>query len=76
MEIGWVTKYFYDTFLTGDLLTLMPCILDMALKGLKALNVRIVLNAWIPPAPSKDAVKLIRDTYFRIRESLCVVSDY
>ena len=43
-------------------LTLMPCILDMALSGLKALRVRMVLKAWIPPAPSNDAVKFISET--------------
>ena len=43
--------------------TRMPCILDMALSGLRALRVLMVLKAWIPPAPSKVAVKLIRDTY-------------
>ena len=41
----------------------MPCILDMALRGLRALKVRIVLKAWIPPAPSKEAVKLMRETW-------------
>ena len=45
-----------------DVLTLIPCILDMALSGLRALSVRIVLNVWNPPAPTKDAVKLINDT--------------
>ena len=40
----------------------MPCILDIALRGLRALKVRIVLKAWIPPAPSREAVKLIRET--------------
>jgi hypothetical protein len=40
----------------------MPCILDMALRGLRARKVLIVLKAWIPPAPSRDAVKFIRDT--------------
>lgn len=43
--------------------TLMPCIRDMALSGRKARSVRIVLNAWIPPAPSIDAVKFISDTW-------------
>lgn len=42
--------------------TLIPCILDNARKGLNALNVLMVLNAWIPPAPHKDATKLIKDT--------------
>ena len=42
--------------------TLMPCILDMALRGLRALKVLMVLKAWMPPAPSRDAVKLISDT--------------
>ena len=40
----------------------MPCILDIALRGLRALRVLIVLKAWIPPAPRSDAVKLISDT--------------
>ncbi len=44
----------------------MPCILDMALRGLRALRVLMVLKAWIPPAPSSDAVKLIRDTCTRL----------
>ena len=43
--------------------TLIPCILDMALSGRRALRVLMVLNAWMPPAPSRDAVKLIRDTW-------------
>lgn len=42
--------------------TLMPCIRDMARSGLRALNVRIVLKAWIPPAPHSEATKLISDT--------------
>jgi len=45
--------------------TRIPCILDMALSGLRARRVRMVLNAWIPPAPSSEAVKLINDTYSR-----------
>ncbi len=40
----------------------MPCILDIALSGLSALSVRMVLKAWTPPAPSREAVKLINDT--------------
>ncbi len=43
--------------------TRMPCILDMALNGLSALRVRMVLKACIPPAPSSEAVKLIKDTW-------------
>lgn len=43
--------------------TLIPCILDMARSGRRALRVRIVLNACTPPAPAKPATKLIRDTY-------------
>ncbi len=35
----------------------------MALRGLSALSVRIVLKAWIPPTPNSDAVKLISETY-------------
>ena len=42
--------------------TLIPCILDMALSGLRALSVRMVLKACTPPAPSREAVKLINDT--------------
>lgn len=42
--------------------TLIPCILDIALSGRNALRVRMVLNAWIPPAPQSEAMKLIRDT--------------
>ena len=45
-----------------DIITLIPCILDMALNGRRALSVRMVLNAWIPPAPKREAVKLMRDT--------------
>ena len=45
-----------------DIITLIPCILDIALKGRRALRVRMVLNAWIPPAPRREAVKLMRDT--------------
>ena len=44
----------------------MPCILDMALRGLRALSVLMVLNAWMPPAPKRDAVKLMRDTCMRL----------
>ena len=44
------------------MLTLIPCIRDMALSGLSALSVLMVLNAWMPPAPNSDAVKLISDT--------------
>lgn len=36
----------------------------MARSGLSALRVRIVLKAWIPPAPQSEAMKLMRDTYF------------
>ena len=43
--------------------TLMPCILDIALSGLRALRVLIVRKAWMPPAPSREAVKFIRDTW-------------
>lgn len=42
--------------------TLIPCIRDMARSGLSALSVRIVLKAWIPPAPTSEATKLMRDT--------------
>jgi hypothetical protein len=34
----------------------------MALSGLSALNVRMVLKAWMPPAPNSEARKLINDT--------------
>lgn len=40
----------------------MPCMRDMALSGRSALSVRMVLKAWMPPAPSSEAVKLISDT--------------
>lgn len=43
-------------------ITLMPCILDMALRGLRALKVLMVLKAWMPPMPRRDALKLISDT--------------
>lgn len=43
--------------------TLIPCILDIARRGLRALRVLMVLKAWMPPAPSRDAVKLMRDTW-------------
>lgn len=42
--------------------TLIPCILDIALKGRNALRVLMVLNAWIPPAPQSEAMKFIKDT--------------
>lgn len=45
-----------------DLRTLIPCIRDMARSGLSALSVRIVLKAWMPPAPTSEAMKLMRDT--------------
>ena len=44
------------------IVTLIPCILDIALKGRRARRVLIVLNAWIPPAPNREAVKFINDT--------------
>lgn len=47
----------------GERRTLMPCILDMALSGRRARKVRIVLKAWIPPAPNKEATKLMSDTW-------------
>ena len=31
-------------------------------RGLRALRVLMVLKAWMPPAPSRDAVKLMSDT--------------
>ena len=40
----------------------MPCMRDMARSGRSALSVRMVLKAWMPPAPSSEAVKLISDT--------------
>ena len=46
----------------------MPCILDIALKGRRALNVLIVLKASILVAPIKVAVRLIRET-ITIRKS-------
>ena len=42
--------------------TLMPCMRDMARSGRSALSVLMVLKAWMPPAPSSEAVKLISDT--------------
>lgn len=45
-----------------NLRTLMPCIRDMARSGRRARNVRIVLKAWMPPAPQSEATKLISDT--------------
>lgn len=50
-------------------LTLIPCIRDIARRGLKALSVLMVLNAWIPPAPHRDATKLISDTITIIKSS-------
>lgn len=44
--------------------TLIPCIRAIARKGLKALKVLIVLNAWIPLAPHNEATKFISDTCF------------
>lgn len=52
LKVGW----------DEGLHTRIPCILDIALSGLRALRVRIVLKAWIPPAPQSDAMKLMRDT--------------
>ena len=46
-----------------QLFTLIPCIRDIALRGRRALSVRIVLNAWMPPAPTSEAVKLMRETW-------------
>ena len=40
----------------------MPCMRDMARSGRSALSVLMVLKAWMPPAPSSEAVKLISDT--------------
>lgn len=48
--------------------TLIPCIRAIARKGLKALKVLIVLNAWIPLAPHNEATKLISDTCFRMKK--------
>ena len=61
-------------------LTLIPCIRDMALSGLSALSVLMVLNAWMPPAPNSDAVKLISDTWlsvipFRFTNTTTTTSD-
>jgi len=52
----------FGLFLWMKVRTRMPCIRDMARSGLSALNVRIVLKAWIPPAPTSEATKLISDT--------------
>ena len=43
--------------------TLIPCILDIALKGRSALKVRMVLKAWTPPAPASAATKLMSETF-------------
>ena len=43
--------------------TRMPCMRDMARSGLSARSVRIVLKAWMPPAPRREAVKLMRETW-------------
>ena len=43
-------------------LTFMDCILDNALKGLNPLNVRMVLNTGMLPAPTQVADKLSRET--------------
>ena len=50
-------------FVLSTVRTLMPCIRDMARNGLNARSVRMVLNAWMPPAPQSEATKLINDTY-------------
>lgn len=44
--------------------TLMPCMRLMALSGRSARSVRIVLNAWIPPAPQSAATKFISETWW------------
>ena len=46
-------------------LTLIDCILDNALKGLKALKVRIVLNIGMFPAPAQPATKLVHETLIK-----------
>lgn len=48
------------------ILTLIPCILDMARSGRRARNVRIVLNAWILPIPARLATKFIADTWYKL----------
>lgn len=45
------------------MLTLMPWKRESARSGRKARRVLIVLNAWILPAPSHVATRLITDTY-------------
>ena len=42
--------------------TFMDCILDNALKGLNPLNVRMLLNTGMLPAPTQVADKLSRET--------------
>lgn len=49
--------------------TLIPCIRAIARKGLKALKVLIVLNAWIPLAPHIEATKFISDTCFYMKKT-------
>lgn len=76
-NVGWSTKILENGIIWGEIKldwfwfwncvstirTLMPCIRDMARNGLNARSVRIVLNAWMPPAPQSEATKLINDTY-------------
>ena len=46
-------------------LTLIDCILDNALKGLKARKVRIVLNIGMFPTPTQPATKLVHETLIK-----------
>ena len=46
-------------------LTLIDCILDNALKGLKARKVRIVLNIGMFPTPAQPATKLVHETLIK-----------
>ena len=48
----------------------MDCILDNALKGLNPLNVRMVLNTGMLPAPTQVADKLSRET-LNVSKNIC-----
>ena len=49
------------------ILTRIPWNRDKALSGLSARSVRIVLKAWILPAPNQLATKLTIETYGSVR---------
>lgn len=65
----WFGLVFYIFFLH----TLIPCILDIALRGLRALRVLIVLKAWMPPAPTRDATKFMRETWSYHKDNTVVL---